>query len=248
MNEEEVRSQVMMRKIAILIDGDNANPHKIENILRETEKYGYVTIRRIYGDWTTPNMNSWKEHLHKYAFQPIQQFRYTVGKNSTDSCMIIDAMDILHSGLVNGFSLVSSDSDYTRLATRIREEGLFVMGIGEEKTPEAFVKACEIFIKTEIFDKKEEKILKKPNKIIQQKEKRTLLELLREAYEMCVGVDGQAYLSAIGYSLKKIDPSFDQRSYGFSQMLRLVESFPDEILVYKDPQRQENIKISFKEK
>ena len=125
------------KKIALLIDGDNAQPSLIGKILTEASKYGTVTIRRIYGDWTTANMSGWKETLHNHAIQPIQQFRYTIGKNATDSAMIIDAMDILHSSLVDGFCIVSSDSDYTRLATRIREMGFFVMGVGQKKTPQS---------------------------------------------------------------------------------------------------------------
>ena len=137
------------RKIALLIDGDNAQPSLIGQILAEAGKYGLVTIRRIYGDWTTVNMSGWKTALHDSAIQPIQQFRYTIGKNATDSAMIIDAMDILHGHLVDGFCIVSSDSDYTRLATRIREMGFFVMGIGKRSTPKAFVNGCNIFIYTE---------------------------------------------------------------------------------------------------
>src|SRR5512136_700959 len=135
-------------KIAILIDGDNAQSNLLPQMLVETGKYGLVTVRRIYGDWTTPNMNSWKDVLNFHAVQPVQQFRYTVGKNATDSAMIIDAMDLLHAGVVDGFCLVSSDSDYTRLATRIRESGVFVMGIGEKKTPKPFVNACDVFVYT----------------------------------------------------------------------------------------------------
>jgi Fe-S-cluster formation regulator IscX/YfhJ len=137
------------RKVALLIDGDNAQPSLIGQILTEAGKYGLVTIRRIYGDWTTVNMSGWKNALHDSAIQPIQQFRYTIGKNATDSAMIIDAMDILHGHLVDGFCIVSSDSDYTRLATRIREMGFFVMGIGKRSTPKAFVNGCNIFIYTE---------------------------------------------------------------------------------------------------
>jgi hypothetical protein len=137
------------RKVALLIDGDNAQPSLIGQILAEAGKYGLVTIRRIYGDWTTVNMSGWKNALHDSAIQPIQQFRYTIGKNATDSAMIIDAMDILHGHLVGGFCIVSSDSDYTRLATRIREMGFFVMGIGKRSTPKAFVNGCNIFIYTE---------------------------------------------------------------------------------------------------
>ena len=135
-------------KIAILIDGDNAQANLLPQMLVESGKYGLVTVRRIYGDWTTSSMNSWKDVLNYHAVQPIQQFRYTVGKNATDSAMIIDAMDLLHSDVVDGFCLVSSDSDYTRLATRIRESGVFVMGIGEKKTPKPFVNACDVFVYT----------------------------------------------------------------------------------------------------
>src|ERR1051325_7513548 len=136
-------------KIAILIDGDNAQSSLLPQMLVEAGRHGQVTVRRIYGDWTTNSMNSWKETLNYHAFQPIQQFRYTVGKNATDSAMIIDRIDILHTGVVDGFCLVSSDSDYTRLATRIRETGIFVMGIGEKKTPKPFVNACDVFVYTE---------------------------------------------------------------------------------------------------
>ena len=137
------------RLIAMLVDGDNAQPSLIEHVLAEAAKYGVVTTRRIYGDWTTPQMSGWKQHLHSHAAQAIQQFRYTVGKNATDSALIIDAMDLLHTGSVGGFCIVSSDSDYTRLATRVREQGLFVMGVGRSSTPKAFVNACEIFVYTE---------------------------------------------------------------------------------------------------
>jgi len=137
------------RRLAMLIDGDNAQPSLIDAILAEAGKYGIVTIRRIYGDWTTANMKQWKDTLHVHAIQPIQQFRYTTGKNATDSALIIDAMDILYEGAANGFCVVSSDSDYTRLATRIREKGLFVMGIGRTETPRPFVNACEVFVYTE---------------------------------------------------------------------------------------------------
>ena len=146
---DEQLSNLPRQKIAMLIDGDNAQPSLLPQMLVEGARYGQVTVRRIYGDWTTANMNSWKETLNFHAFQPIQQFRYTIGKNATDSAMIIDAMDILHSGVVDAFCLVSSDSDYTRLATRIRETGIFVMGIGEKKTPKPFVNACDVFVYTE---------------------------------------------------------------------------------------------------
>src|SRR5512141_3336082 len=146
---DEQLSNLPRQKIAMLIDGDNAQAGLLPQMLVEAARYGQVTVRRIYGDWTTANMNSWKETLNYHAFQPIQQFRYTIGKNATDSAMIIDAMDILHSGVVDGFCLISSHSAYTRLATRIRETGIFVMGIGEKKTPKAFVNACDVFVYTE---------------------------------------------------------------------------------------------------
>src|SRR5689334_16110883 len=148
MTDEQIKSLGRTR-IAMLIDGDNAQAGLLAQMLVEAGRHGQVTLRRIYGDWTTANMNSWKDTLNFHAFQPIQQFRYTIGKNATDSAMIIDAMDILHSNVVDGFCLVSSDSDYTRLATRIRETGIFVMGIGEKKTPKPFVNACDVFVYTE---------------------------------------------------------------------------------------------------
>src|SRR5512136_3291111 len=145
MPDEQLSSR---QKIAILIDGNNAQANLLPKMLAEAGKYGQVTVRRIYGDWTTSNMNSWKDVLNYHAVQPVQQFRYTIGKNATDSAMIIHAMDLLHTGVVDGFCLVSSDSDYTRLATRIREAGTFVMGIGEKKTPKPFVNACDVFVYT----------------------------------------------------------------------------------------------------
>ena len=156
--------QSEQQKFAVLIDGDNAQASLLPQILAEVSKVGLITIKRIYGDWTTTNMNSWKESLHKHAIQPIQQFRYTVGKNATDSAMIIDAMDLLHSNDVDGFCIVASDSDYTRLATRIREEGLFVIGVGEKKTPEAFTNACNQFIYCEnLTGTRERKKKEKPD-------------------------------------------------------------------------------------
>ncbi|MEO6694761.1 MAG: NYN domain-containing protein, partial [Ignavibacteria bacterium] len=142
-------TEISSFNIALLIDGDNAQPDLLKYILAESGRYGKVTIRRIYGDWTISNMKGWKEQINSHAIRPMQQFSYTKGKNSTDSAMIIDAMDILNKKLVNGFCLVSSDSDYAGIANRIREEGVFVMGIGRANTPEAFQKACEIFIYTE---------------------------------------------------------------------------------------------------
>lgn len=218
------------RRIATLIDGDNAQPSLIEKILAETGKYGQSTIRRIYGDWTTANMKGWKETLHIYAFQPIQQFRYTIGKNATDSAMIIDAMDILHEGLVDGFSLVSSDSDYTRLATRIRQQGFFVMGIGRKSTPRAFVSACEVFVYTENL--LPEPTVSKPTRRREQASTAEvptpdLLPLLKSAYDMAVQEDGWAHLGTVGNRLRQLDPGFDPRTYGHRQLSVLIRASSD---------------------
>jgi hypothetical protein len=223
----------MRRKIAILIDGDNAQSSLLPQMLVEAGRHGQVTVRRIYGDWTTSHMNSWKETLNYHAFQPIQQFRYTVGKNATDSAMIIDAMDILHSGVVDGFCLVSSDSDYTRLATRIREKGIFVMGIGEKKTPKAFVNACDLFVYTEnlIAEKKatqqKQAQAKKAGKKKEGKEEPDPMPILSQAFEMAVGQDGWAPLAGMGQALYQLDPGFDPRTYGHKQLSRMIASLKD---------------------
>jgi hypothetical protein len=229
------------QKIAILIDGDNAQSALLPQMLVEAGRHGHVTVRRIYGDWTTSNMNSWKETLNFHAFQPIQQFRYTVGKNVTDSAMIIDAMDILHSGVVNGFCLVSSDSDYTRLATRIREAGVFVMGIGEKKTPRAFVNACDLFVYTENLV--EQKKSTQHRRTQSTRTKKTAAEpepepelekedvdpmpVLSQAFEMAVGQDGWARLDVMGNAIYQVDPSFDPRTYGHKQLSRMLNKLKD---------------------
>jgi hypothetical protein len=217
------------RRVAILIDGDNAQASLIEQILVEAGKYGNATIRRVYGDWTTPNMNSWKNTLNIHAFQPIQQFRYTVGKNATDSAMIIDAMDILHSGQVDGFCLISSDSDYTRLATRIRESGLLVVGIGKKNTPRAFVSACNVFIYTENLARNGNKGGRSRSRGGRSShhmsaQERELVDLVSQAIDM-VGPDddGWTRLSEVGTALRRIDPGFDPRSYGHRQLSHLIK-------------------------
>ena len=230
------RNEDNERRVAILIDGDNAQASLIEQILVEAGKYGNATIRRVYGDWTTPNMSSWKDTLNIHAFQPIQQFRYTIGKNATDSAMIIDAMDILHSDQVDGFCLVSSDSDYTRLATRIRESGLLVVGIGEKKTPRAFVSACNVFIYTENLSRKARSTAstrpRKTNDLSSQD--RELLELVNQAVDM-VGPDddGWTRLSEVGTALRRIDPGFDPRSYGHRQLSQLIKGHGTQIEMRK---------------
>ncbi len=227
---DEPLSNLPRQKIAMLIDGDNAQAGLLSQMLVEAARYGQVTVRRIYGDWTTANMNSWKETLNFHAFQPIQQFRYTIGKNATDSAMIIDAMDILHSSVVDGFCLVSSDSDYTRLATRIRETGIFVMGIGEKKTPKPFVNACDVFVYTEnlVGETKERKPRqRKPS--TQKKGEADPLPLIEKAYEIAVQEDGWARLDLMGNALYQLDPGFDPRTYGQRQLSRLVGSLKDDL-------------------
>lgn len=227
------------QKIAILIDGDNAQSSLLPQMLVEAGRHGQVTVRRIYGDWTTSNMNSWKEILNFHAFQPIQQFRYTVGKNVTDSAMIIDAMDILHSGVVDGFCLVSSDSDYTRLATRIREAGVFVMGIGEKKTPKAFVNACDLFVYTENLVEEKKALQKKRTQSSRarkasaetepepEKEEADPMPVLSQAFEMAVGQDGWARLDVMGNAIYQVDPGFDPRTYGHKQLSRMLNKLKD---------------------
>jgi len=219
--------QVGSRRIAVLIDGDNAQPALLDKILAEASKYGTVTIRRIFGDWTTANMGGWKDTLQAFAIQPIQQFRYTIGKNATDSAMIIDGMDLLYSGVVDSFCLVSSDSDYTRLATRIREKGFFVMGIGQKKTPRAFVSACDVFVYTENLLPRPKPVHRRvarkqePN---QEKEPAAPdpLPLLRQAFDIAVQEDGWAFLGTLGHHLRQLDPGFDARTYGYSQLSALI--------------------------
>lgn len=214
------------RRIAMLIDGDNAQPSLIENILAETGKYGLVTIRRIYGDWTTSNMKGWKDKLNENAIQPIQQFRYTIGKNATDSAMIIDAMDILYEKSVDGFCLVSSDSDYTRLSTRIREKGIFVMGIGKKSTPRAFVNACEVFVYTENL-LSEAEVNKRAKRQTGNKEAADTPDpkpLLTKAFDLAVQDDGWAFLGVMGQHLRQLDPSFDPRTYGYKQLSLLIRA------------------------
>tara|TARA_R110002020_G_scaffold253281_4_gene467024 strand:- start:179 stop:928 length:750 start_codon:yes stop_codon:yes gene_type:complete len=220
--------------IAVLIDGDNAQPKLIKEIIEEVSKYGKATIRRIYGDWTSQQMNSWKSIINHHSINPIQKFSYTTGKNSTDSAMIIDAMDMLHSKNIEGFCIVSSDSDYTGLAKRIREEGLYVMGIGEKKTPEAFVKSCEVFTFTENLVSEEieiakPKTAKKASSPKQAKTNRTILSkedqaTINKAFDISLNEEDQAYISKVGANIRKIDPSFDSRTYGFKSLTKLFEN------------------------
>ena len=216
---------VESRRIAMLIDGDNAQASLLGEMLAEAGKYGLVTVRRIYGDWTTTNMGSWKDTLHTYAIQPIQQFSYSVGKNSTDSAMIIDAMDILYTVRVDGFCLVSSDSDYTRLATRIREKSLFVMGIGKKLTPRAFVNACDVFVYAENLLKPLPSSSPKPK--TKPELSPDLQPLFKSAFDVAMQDDGWTFLGALGHHLRQLDPGFDPRTYGYKQLSLLVKGHPE---------------------
>lgn len=228
MTDEQIKS-LARNKIAMLIDGDNAQAGLLSQMLVEAGRYGQVTVRRIYGDWTTTSMNSWKDTLNFHAFQPIQQFRYTIGKNATDSAMIIDAMDILHTSVVDGFCLVSSDSDYTRLATRIRETGIFVMGIGEKKTPKPFVNACDVFVYTEnlVVAKKQVSQQSSQKSGAKKKDETDPVPLLTQAFEMAVQQDGWASLANMGNALYQLDPAFDPRTYGHKQLSKMIVKFKD---------------------
>jgi len=230
------------KRVAMLIDGDNAQASLIEKMVAETSKYGLVTIRRVYGDWTTTQMKSWKDVLSTHAIQPIQQFQNTVGKNSTDSALIIDAMDILYEGAVNGFCLVSSDSDYTRLATRIREKGVFVMGIGKNTTPRAFVNACEIFVFTQNLAPEKETRKSEPASTASPEPGAVAvpfdpLPLLKNAFDISVQEDGWAFLGTVGGHLRRLDPSFDLRTYGYKQLIQLIKAYQDAFEIRIDKSR-----------
>jgi uncharacterized LabA/DUF88 family protein len=211
-------------RLALIIDAENTQASIIEPMLVEIAKYGTAVVKRIYGDWTTPNLRSWKECLLQFAIQPIQQFRYTTGKNASDSSMIIDAMDLLYTGKYDGFCIVSSDSDFTRLASRIRESGLTVYGIGESKTPKSFISACDKFIYTEILLKDES--MPAPNKetLNELKGDTQLVVLLRKAAEASADEDGWSYLAKVGVNIANQAPEFDPRNYGYRKLGELIKA------------------------
>ena len=228
-------------RLAVLIDGDNIPSGYVREMMEEIAKYGNPTIKRIYGDWTRPGLAKWKDLLLEHAIQPIQQYGYTTGKNATDSAMIIDAMDILYSGKVDGFCIVSSDSDFTRLATRLREAGMQVYGIGEKKTPKPFIVACDKFIYIEI--------LKKPTKDAVVKERKPkagekiipfsdlepissgvdkltpdVINLIADTVSDLADDDGWAFLGDVGGLIQKKQPNFDPRNYGYNKLTPLLAS------------------------
>ena len=218
-------SDSKIEKLAVLIDADNAQPSIVDGLLAEIAKYGTANVKRIYGDWTLPALKGWKEVLLQYSIQPIQQFGYTSGKNATDSALIIDAMDLLYTDKFNGFCIVSSDSDFTKLASRIREAGLFVYGFGERKTPKAFVSACDKFIFTEVLRSKDdhsEKIKRRTTSDLKKDTK--LANLLRNAVEASSDDSGWAHLASVGSNIAKQAPEFDPRNYGYKKLGELASA------------------------
>ncbi|MFA9194629.1 NYN domain-containing protein [Flavobacterium sp. FBOR7N2.3] len=236
-------------KLAVLIDADNVPYSNVKGMMEEITKYGTPTTKRIYADWTKPNANGWKAVLLEHAITPIQQYSYTTGKNSSDSALIIDAMDLLYSGKLDGFCIVSSDSDFTRLAIRLRESGMKVIGIGEQKTPKPFISACDRFIFIEVLDgainkKKVTKVVvdsKKPvektttiTKITEKPTQKPLnkideptIELIESTIEDLGDDDGWAFLGDVGNLIVKKKPEFDPRNYGFSKLTPMLKSLTD---------------------
>jgi len=228
-----MENEQKQHKLAVLIDADNTPPYVVEPLIAEIAKFGVASVKRIYGDWTSPHLKGWKEVLLHHAIHPIQQFGYTTGKNATDSAMIIDAMDLLYTRRFDGFCIVSSDSDFTRLASRIREAGLTVYGFGKQMTPKAFVSACDKFIFIEILTAQdvagskaptESKAVLTPKSARQLKADKTLVKLLTEALDAVAADDGWANLGPIGQHITNQVPSFDPRNYGYKKFSELIEA------------------------
>ncbi|MES2805229.1 MAG: NYN domain-containing protein [Bacteroidota bacterium] len=222
-------------KLAVLIDADNVPYSNVKGMMEEIAKFGTPTTKRIYADWTKPNAGGWKSVLLEHAITPIQQYSYTVGKNSSDSAMIIDAMDLLYSDKVDGFCIVSSDSDFTRLAIRLRESGMKVIGIGEQKTPNSFIVACDRFIYIEVLDGAIKKKL--PKRTASDAKKATpkslnkidvqTIELIESTIEDIGDDSGWAFLGDVGNLIVKKKPEFDPRNYGFSKLTPMLKSLTD---------------------
>lgn len=244
-------------RLAVLIDADNVPYANVKGMLQEIAKYGTPTFKRIYADWTKPTVSGWKKVLLENAITPVQQYSYTRGKNATDSAMIIDAMDILYSGKVDGFCIVSSDSDFTRLATRLREAGMKVIGLGEKKTLIPFITACDKFIYLEILEEddnasdikkeatqnKAEKTAAKRKETLSKIDKK-LLRLIRNSINDLGDEDGWAFLGDLGNIILKKQPDFDPRNYGFNKMLPLIKSI-DSFIVDERNTGKSNIKHVF---
>ncbi len=251
-------------RLAVLIDADNAQASVIEGLLAEIARFGEATVKRIYGDFTSPASTQWKKILNRHAIKPVQQFAYTSGKNATDGAMIIDAMDLLYTRRFDGFCLVSSDSDFTGLALRIREEGLTVLGFGEEKTPDAFRNACHKFIFTEVLrplpatetleiaappavekpTPQAANIAVMPGKSTPAK-KALPIQFVVQALDQAEADDGWANLGAFGSYLTKLQPDFDPRLYGFKKLSDLVKSKPHVFCVEERPVAGSNSKVVY---
>lgn len=230
-------------KLAVLIDADNVPYSNVKGMMEEIAKYGTPTTKRIYADWTKPNSSGWKSVLLEHAITPIQQYSYTVGKNSSDSAMIIDAMDLLYSDKVDGFCIVSSDSDFTRLAIRLRESGMKVIGIGEKKTPNSFIVACDRFVYIEVLHGAIKKKTKKQTSPTSTNIKKTIekevekevtnkidiqtIELIEDTLDAIGDDDGWAFLGDVGNLIVKKKPEFDPRNYGFSKLTPMLKSLTD---------------------
>ena len=225
-----MKGEVQFRsdKLAVLIDADNTSVNVIEPLLREITKFGTAYIKRVYGDWTSPQMNTWKKILNDFAIVPVQQFSYTTGKNSTDSALIIDAMDLLYTQKLDGFCIISSDSDFTRLAHRIRQDGIVVYGFGKRQTPKAFTAACDRFVYTELIDSSIDQLSENKTQISslpsKSEDESQLHQLLKEAYEGIARDDGVANIGTLGQHLLRLDSSFDTRTYGFKKLGELLKA------------------------
>lgn len=250
-------SQNKELKLAVLIDADNVPYSNVKGMMEEIAKFGTPTTKRIYADWTKPNANGWKSVLLEHAITPIQQYSYTVGKNSSDSAMIIDAMDLLYSDKVDGFCIVSSDSDFTRLAIRLRESGMKVIGIGEKKTPNSFIVACDRFIYIEVLDgaikKKNPKsvaniaanIKKVASKEVTSKIDNQTIELIEATIEAIGDDDGWAFLGDVGSLIVKKKPEFDPRNYGFTKLTPMLKSLTDILEIDERESDKKEIKHVF---
>lgn len=232
-------------KLAVLIDADNIPSTHVKEMMEEINKYGTPTIKRIYGDWTKPHLAKWKNVLLENAINPIQQYGYTTGKNATDSAMIIDAMDILYSEKVDGFCLVSSDSDFTKLATRLREAGMHVVGIGEKKTPDPFIVACDKFIYLEIL--KDDDNVNKGGSKGKNVDKITpkVIKLLKSSVSDAADEDGWAFLGDVGSLILKKQPNFDSRNFGFDKLTPLFKSLKEFDIEQRDQSNSSKFKLIY---
>lgn len=241
-------------KLAVIIDADNVPSENVKGMMEEIAKYGVPTFKRIYGDWTKPNLSGWKNVLLESAITPIQQYGYTTGKNSTDSAMIIDAMDILYTGRVDGFCIVSSDSDFTKLAIRLRESGMKVFGFGEKKTPKPFIVACDKFIYLEILKSTAIVTLagKQKSGATQEVKKETIKQIDAEILLLIsltvndiADEDGWAFLGDVGNLLIKKKPDFDPRNYGFDKLTPLIKSLKSNFTIDERMTERASIKLVY---